>query len=90
MYLSSDRFLLLFFIAIYDDYSIANDIRQHFFIKKSKYCGFFEVLLIFTLNIGKIQLSKIKKEVFYFLMTIVDTEEKSKKDQHLDATEKET
>lgn len=51
---------------------------------------FFEVLLIFTLNIGKIQLLKIKKEVFYFLMTIVDTEEKSKKDQHLDATEKET
>lgn len=88
MYLSSDRSLLLFFIAIYDDYSIANDIRQHFFIKKSKYCGFFEVLLIFTLNIGKIQLSKIKKGSF--LMTIVDTEEKAKEEQHLDATEKET
>ena len=77
-----------FFIAIYDDYSIANNIRQHFFIKKSKYCGFFEVLLIFTLNIGKIQLSKIKKGSF--LMTIVNTEEKIKEEQHLDATEKET
>lgn len=47
-----------FLFAIYDDYNIVNNTCQHFLQKNPKYSVFWGVLLIFSLNVGKIQLSK--------------------------------